>query len=128
MVEIDLSKLLGRQGFHVDSQLAYNGLSFPMTTLADTGANGYLFMNTKKAIELARFYNIHTEQLKQPAKTKGFCRSEGPQITHTIKMHFIVGGRQFLDQPFLILNLGQHDVIIGQQWFKQQDMWLDVWN
>ena len=43
-------------------------------------------------------------------------------------MHFIVGGRWFLDQPFLILNLGQHDVIIGQQWFKQQDMWLDVWN
>ena len=39
-----------------------------------------------------------------------------------------MGGRQFLDQPFLILNLGQHDVIIGQQWFKQQDMWLDVWN
>ena len=128
MVEIDLSKLLGGQGFHVDSQLAYNGLSFPMTTLADTGVNGYLFMNTKKAIELARFYDIHTERLKQPAKTKGFCRSEGPQITHAIKMHFIMGGRRFLDQPFLILDLGQHDVIIGQQWFKQQDMWLDVWN
>ena len=127
-MEIDLSKLLGGLGFHIDSQLAYNGLSFPMTTLADTGANGYLFMNTKKAIELARFHNIHTEQLKQPAKTKGFSGTEGPQITHAIKMHLIVGGRRFLNQPFLILNLGQHDVIIGRRWFEQHDVWLDVRN
>lgn len=114
MVEIDLSKLLGGQGFHIDSQLAYNGLSFPMTTLADTGANRYLFMNTRKAIELAQFHNIPTEPLEQPARTRGFNGSEGPQISHTIKMHFIVGGQQFLNQTFLILNLGQHDVIIGR--------------
>ena len=105
-MEIDLSKLLGRQGFHVNSQLAYNRLSFSMITLADTRANGYLFMNTKKAIKLAQFHNIHTEWLKQLAKTKGFSRSEEPQITHTINMHFIVGGRWFLNQPFLILDLG----------------------
>ena len=127
-MEIDLSKLLGGQGFHVDSQLAYNGLSFPVTTLADTGANGYLFIDTKKAIELARFYNIPTEPLKQPAKTRGFSGSAGPQITHAIKLHLIVGGRRFLDQPFLILNLGQHEAIIGRRWFDEHDVWLDVRN
>ena len=51
-MKIDLSKLLGGQGIHIDSQLAYNKLSFPIITLADTGVNGYLFINTKKAIEL----------------------------------------------------------------------------
>ena len=127
-MEIDHSKLLGGQGFHVDSQLAYNGLSFPVTTLADTGANGYLFIDTKKAIELARFYNIPTEPLKQPAKTRGFSGSAGPQITHAIKLHLIVGGRRFLDQPFLILNLGQHEAIIGRRWFDEHDVWLDVRN
>ena len=64
MVEIDLSKLLGRQGFHVDSQLAYNGLSFTVNILADTRANGYLFIDIKKAIKLAYFYNISTESLR----------------------------------------------------------------
>ena len=63
-MKIDLSKLLSGQGFYVDSQLAYNGLSFPITTLADTGANGYLFINIKKAIKLVWLYNIHTKQLK----------------------------------------------------------------
>ena len=43
VVEINLRKLLGGQGFHIDSQLAYNGLSFPMTTLVDIEANGCLF-------------------------------------------------------------------------------------
>ena len=128
MVEIDLSKLLGGQGFHVDSQLAYNGLSFPMTTLADTGVNRYLFIDTKKAIELACFYNIPTEPLRQPAKTRGFSSSDGPQITHTIKLHLIVGGQQFLNQTFLILNLGQHKAIISRQWFAEHNVWLDVQN
>ena len=128
MVEIDLSKLLGGQGFHVDSQLAYNGLSFTVNTLADTGANGYLFIDTKKAIELARFYNIPTEPLRQPAKTRGFSGSDGPHITHTIKLHLIVGGRRFLNQTFLILNLGQHEAIIGRRWFAEHDVWLDVRN
>ena len=128
MVEIDLSKLLGGQGFHVDSQLAYNGLSFPITTLADTGANGYLFIDMKKAIELACFYNIPTEPLRQPTKTRGFSGSAEPQITHAIKLHLIVGGRRLLNQPFLILNLGQHEAIIGRRWFAEHDVWLDVRN
>ena len=64
IVEIDLSKLLGGQGFHVNSQLAYNELSFTVNTLADTGVNRYLFIDIKKAIELACFYNIPTEPLR----------------------------------------------------------------
>ena len=58
MMEIDLSKLLGGQEFNVHSQIAYNGLSFPMTTLADTGANGSLFIDTQQAIEIAKYFEI----------------------------------------------------------------------
>ena len=93
MVEIDLSKLLGRQDFHVDSQLAYNRLSFTINILADTRANRYLFIDTKKAIELACFYNISTEPLRQPVKMRGFSSSDRPQIIHTIKLYLIVGGQ-----------------------------------
>ena len=78
MVEIDLSKLLGGQGFHVDSQLAYNGLSFTVNTLADTRVNRYLFIDIKKAIELAYFYNIPTEPLRQPVKIRGFSSLDRP--------------------------------------------------
>ena len=33
-----------------------------------------------------------------------------------------------MNQLFLILNLGQHEAIIGRQWFDEHDVWLDVWN
>ena len=114
MVEIDLSKLLGRQGFYIDSQLAYNGLSFTINTLADTRVNRYLFIDMKKAIELACFYNIPTEPLRQPVKIRGFSSLDGLYITYTIKLHLIVGGWWFLNQTFLIFNLGQHKAIISR--------------
>lgn len=126
MIEIDLSKLLGGQGFNVNSLVAKNGLGFPMHTLADTGANGLLFIDTQRATELATFLNIHTERLTTPAKTKGFNGKPGSPITHAISLHLTVGGRRFLNQPFLILDLGQHDVIIGRRWFSDHDVWLDV--
>lgn len=58
MAEIDLSKLLGGQSFIVPSQIALNGLSFPMTALADTGANRSLFLDRQRAVEMAQFHNI----------------------------------------------------------------------
>ena len=70
-MKIDLSKILGRQGFYINSQLAYNRLSFPVTTLADIRVNRYLFIDTKKVIKLAYFYNIPTEPLRQPVKIRG---------------------------------------------------------
>ena len=77
-MEIDLSKLLDRQEFYINSQLAYNRLSFPITTLADIRVNGYLFINTKKAIKLAHFHNIPTELLENITEIRGFNGAAGP--------------------------------------------------
>ena len=57
-MEIDLSKLLGGQGFNVHSQIAYNGLSFSMITLAKTEANDFLFIDIQQAVEIAKFFKI----------------------------------------------------------------------
>lgn len=59
--KLDLSQLIGGQRFNVDSQIAYNtGISIPMSTLADTGANGYLFIDTQQVIEMAKvLWHLH---------------------------------------------------------------------
>lgn len=31
-----------------------------------------------------------------------------------------------MNQPFLIADLGQHDIIVGQKWFGYHDVWLNV--
>lgn len=123
---MDLSQLIGGQGFNVNSQIAYNGISIPLTTLADTGANGYLFMDTQRATELAKFFGIPTRRLNTPIETKGYDGRAGSTITDAIVCHLLLGGRRFLNQPFLIADLGQHDLIIGRKWFDSHDVWLNV--
>ena len=128
VAEIDLSKLLGGQSFNVPSQIALNGFSFPMTTLADTGANGSLFIDRQRAVEIARFYDTKIQRLDTTAETKGFNGRQGPSITHAIILHLIIDNRRFLNQTFLLVDLGQHDMIIGRRWLAEQDVWMDVRN
>ena len=112
----------------MNSQIAHNGISIPLTTLADTGANGYLFIHTKRATELTKFFGIPTHQLKTEIGTKGYDGQARASITHVMRCHLLTGGRCFLNQLFLITDLGQHDLIIGRKWFDHHDVWLDVKN
>ena len=81
-------------------------------TLANTEANDFLFIDTQQAVEIAKFFKIPTTRLKTTAGTKGFNRQPETPITHAIMLHLVIDGRRFLNQPFLMLDLGQHDVII----------------
>jgi hypothetical protein len=124
-VDLDLSKLLGGKSFTVPSQVAFNGYSIPMKSLADSGANGYLFIDTQRAIEAARFFGIPVLPLTTRCETKGFNGEAGTPISHAIILHLWVEGRRFLKVPMLITNLGQYDMIIGKNWFAEHDIWLD---
>lgn len=112
----------------MDSQIAYNGISISMTILAEIGANGYLFIDTQRAIEMAKFFGISTKRLSKSIGTKGYNGQPGTAITHTITCHLLIDGRRFLNQPLLVTPLGQHDLIIGRRWFAKHDVWLDVRN
>ena len=93
MMKIDLSKLLGGQGFNVHSQIAYNGLSFSMAILADTGANDFLFIDTQQAIEIVKYFEISIIQLRTAAGTKEFNEQSETLITHAIMLHLIIDGQ-----------------------------------
>jgi hypothetical protein len=65
-------------------------------------------------------------QLPFLIKVKGFDGERAEPITDVILLSFTVDERRFTEQPFLIANLGSHDVIIGRKWLEQQDAWLGV--
>jgi hypothetical protein len=41
-------------------------------------------------------------------------------------VHLTVDGRRQENIPFIILDLGQHDVILGLKWMAHFDIWLNV--
>ena len=126
MEELDLSRLIGGSGFIVPIRLANKGFSKATSSLSDTGAKGYLFINTSRAVELAKLFDVAPIRLGTAVRTKGFDGQSGAPITHVIFLDLHIDGRQFSNQPFLIVNLGQHDAIIGEKWLAEKDVWLDV--
>lgn len=53
---------------------------------------------------------------------KGFNGKPAPAISHYITMHLLIDQRKILCIPFLILDLGQHDVILGKHWLAAFDV------
>jgi hypothetical protein len=125
---IDLRTLLGGNSFTVKCQLSFNGLSTPTRTLADSGANGYLFINTATALQICERFGAGVHRLANTCEVVGFNGKQSPAITHYIKLHLWVEGRRFLKVPLLITDIGHYDLILGRKWLSEQDIWLDIRN
>lgn len=52
--ELNLEKLLGGKSFIAPCAISYNGHCVSVSTLIGTGANGQLFIDTSKSIDLAK--------------------------------------------------------------------------
>lgn len=126
--ELDLSRLIGGQSFTVSSHIARKDLSIVASSLTDTGANGYLFIDARLAENLFKSLSIPKFKLQKPSKTRGFDGKPGEPITHAVILDLWVDGRLFTDQPFMLVQLGQYDMIIGRKWLAKHDVWLDVRN
>ena len=112
MSSIDLSQLMGGKHFTTTCIISRNGYSVSLSALADTGANRYLFINTRCAVDAANFMNTQIIRLRQPLPVRGFNRQPRLLVTHAIILHLRVAGHCLKDLPMLIVDLRQHDMII----------------
>ena len=83
----DLHHLLGGQSFTVPAQIAFNGCSVPISSLADSGATGYVFLNSRCALEAAKSLKAPLLPLSSPCDIKGYDGKTGVPITHAIFLH-----------------------------------------
>ncbi|KKA22077.1 Gag/polymerase/env polyprotein [Rasamsonia emersonii CBS 393.64] len=87
--------------------------------IRDTGANGFIFIDTNLATLIAKTFGLHTVPLGREYAVQGYDgKSEAP-VTHAIFMTLEVDGRRQNNLPMLIVNLGRHDIILGRKWFAQ---------
>ena len=128
MLEVDLSWLMDRKSFVIRCILSRNGYGVETTALADTGANAFALVDTKCAAKLAEFLSAPVEPLSQPVPVKGYDGRRGNPITSILRTHLRIDGRKQYNVPFLVTNLGHHDVILGRKWLAYSNLWLDVRN
>ncbi|KIM92478.1 hypothetical protein OIDMADRAFT_68913, partial [Oidiodendron maius Zn] len=117
-----LRSLMGGQHLTIACMLSTNGTSVASRALIDSGANGFVFVNTLFAIDLARSFNIKTARLPSPIQVKGYNGQPGRPVTHYMRLHLTVDQRRQYNVPLLILDLGSHDIIIGRKWLAYFDV------
>jgi predicted aspartyl protease len=106
--------------------LSNNGYSIQLHALADSGANGFLFLDTLCAIEMAKFLGLKAQRLPATINVKGYDGKTSNSITHILRLHLTIDGRRQYNVPFLILDLGSHDCIIGRKWFEHFNVLIDA--
>ncbi|OJD10369.1 hypothetical protein ACJ73_09822 [Blastomyces percursus] len=122
---IDLGQLIDGNAFLVECQIARNGIAVTLKSLVDSGANGYLFISWKLAEQVVKGFGIQVVKLDAPVDVIGFDGKTKGQAAYVVGLHFQVAGRRFQKLPFLILDIGKQDLIIGRKFLEQHDIWLD---
>jgi predicted aspartyl protease len=114
--------LLGGKNFTVSAYVSRNGLSFSLSALVDSGANGYIFINHSVALQVAKRCYTYVVPLNIPGKVRGYDGKSEALITHAIILHLQIDRHRQMDVPMLITNLGHHDLILGRGWLEIMDI------
>lgn len=102
-----------------------NGCGVDLHSLADTGANGFLFLNRSLARRLSRSLGSEIRDLPYPISIRGFDGNSREKANQFIRLHLTLDGRRIRNCPFIILDLGNQDAIIGLKWMRRFKVRLD---
>jgi predicted aspartyl protease len=120
--------LVGGAHLTIPCALSKNGYSVDTHPLADSGANGFVFIDSSFAINIAKFFQLKAQRLPEPIHVKGYDGQSSKSVTHVLRLHLTVDGRRLLDLPLLILDLGTHDLILGRKWFDHLNILVNCRN
>jgi hypothetical protein len=126
MSSVDLGQLVGGKSCTVPCHIFNNGSKVSSLALADTGANAFALIDTQRAQRTSQFLAIPIECLPNPIHVRGFDGTSAPPITSILRLHICVDRRRLYNVPFLITDLGGHDVILGRKWMSHLGVHLDV--
>ncbi len=123
---MDLNKLLGGPQFLISSTLSMNGCGTVTKSLIDTGANGFLFINCNFAIRISKALGAPIRYLPYSVPVRGFKKDIKTTASQFIRLHLTIDQRRFYNVPFVILDLGVQDVIVGIKWMRRFHVKLDT--
>lgn len=126
MSKLDLTKILGGEQFTLPSTLTRNNCGIALRSLIDTGANGYLFINRSLALLVAKSLNIHIQRLPYSVPIRGFKKDIQTSVSQFIRLHLTLNGRRIYNCPFVIVDLGVQDVIVGIKFLRHFKIKLDT--
>ena len=81
---------MGGTHLTISCTLSNNGYGVVTRALIDSGANGFVFINTQCAVDVARFLHLKTHRLPRSVPVKGYNGESSQLITHYLRLHLTV--------------------------------------
>ena len=103
-----------------------NGVGFSLKSLADTGANGYLFIKNEVARKASEIFGTPILSLPYSVQVSGFQGTNCSRVSKYIRLHLTIQGRRIYNCPFLLVDLGNQDLIIGKKLMHHFKLHLDI--
>ena len=123
--EIELRHLVGGEQFVTKCLIYFNGIAFQLNALIDCGANGYAFIDQKKAKELQKKIYCLIKRLVQTIPVTSFNDNQAKGIQQITQANIYIDGRVITQCPFLELDINQYNIILGRRWLAYHDVMPD---
>ena len=118
--------MFGGKHFRVPTVLCSKGYGVSLQSLVDTGAQGFLFLNSAIARTISSSLQVPIRRLPFKITVKGFQDQVQTRVNQYIRLHLSVDGRKIYNCPFVIMDLGSQDCIIGIKWLRRFQLQLDT--
>jgi hypothetical protein len=78
-------------------------------------------------MKLAQYFQTYMIPLGQLCAVKGYNSKTAIPITHLIRLTLKIQGRVQQNLPFLIIELGKHNIILGRMWLAKYKVLIDCY-
>jgi hypothetical protein len=82
-------------------------------------------MTTSLAIQISQRFRTPTVPLEREYAVTGFDGKQSVPLTHVIILTMATDNRIIRRMPFLILDLGRHNIILGRMWLAEHRVLVD---
>jgi hypothetical protein len=126
---LDLSQLVRGKALTFPCTISKNGLGIKSNALIDTGANGFIFIDTNLAKKAVQFLlDSQIRPLPKAFFVKGFDGRQTLQISQYLELNLHIDGRMQIKLPMLLVELGSREIIVGRSWLAKYQVLVDCHN
>ena len=125
---INLGRLVSKKSCTIPYTLFRNRYQVLTSALANSGANAFALIDTQCAVKLADFLNAPLKELPKPIPIRGYNGRIGPPIITILRIYLRINRQRQYNVPFLIMDLGSHNIIIGRKWLAYLGLQLNIRN
>ena len=109
-------------------QLAFNCLvyanrkSISLSVMVDTGVNGYAFINKRTSSFTRKMLGCSRTKLVKLIPVTEFNENYKHHLIYITTTNLYLDRRTELEVPFLELDIGAYNIILGRKWLEENDI------